>query len=298
MTSTYIAFAAGVAALATMSCSGGTSAASCTAGRTVECACTSGARGAQTCTAAGIYSPCSCGGSSKTPTTTETRTADADPLSCEAVVDHFVELQKAEADKNGDEDLGPEVADSIRNAVLEMCTDLDWPVAARQCVLGAATPHAIDGCMRGVKGMEFIERSKTTEAREFVNKLYQGARAYYMDGSRGRGIQPMPPQFPTVSVGPTPPLGECCRQGGKCAPGASQWEHETWTALMFSVDDPHYYSYSYITKDPYTEFTVRANGDLDCDGEYSTFEMLGIIDAENPDGPSGDAPMGTVAELE
>jgi hypothetical protein len=54
--------------------------------------------------------------------------------------------------------------------------------------------------------------------------------------------------------------------------------------LQFSVDDPHYYSYAY--KVDGKKFTVSAYGDLDCDGEYSTFEM------------SGDAEGKTKAKLE
>jgi hypothetical protein len=141
-------------------------------------------------------------------------------------------------------------------------------------------------------------KHQTSEAKFFLKKMYDGARAYYMESSMGGGLTPIPSQFPAPSQGPTPALGACCEQKGRCAPQATSWTSETWTALMFSVDDPHSYSYSYETNDEFTSFTVRANGDLDCDGTYSTFEMYGLIDENNPDGPAGDAKLNVVNELE
>lgn len=155
--------------------------------------------------------------------------------------------------------------------------------------------------------MKYIKKSKTSEAREFVKKMYDGARAYYMDGNYKRqSIVPIPPQFPEPAAIPQQPvLGTCCDDGGKCVPVADYWTEETWTMLQFSVDDPHYYMYTYATSDPYyggagdtAQFTARANGDLDCDGEYSTFEMFGIVDANYSDGPTGSAALARVNELE
>ena len=147
--------------------------------------------------------------------------------------------------------------------------------------------------------MKYIKKSKTTEAREFTKKIYDGARAYYMDPNYRRGsITPIPAQFPAPSQGPMPATDECCNQGGKCAPDATQWENEVWTSLAFSVDDPHYFSYTYATVDETLDFTARANGDLDCDTDLSTFEMIGIIDATYSDGPAGSAALARVRELE
>jgi hypothetical protein len=219
-------------------------------------------------------------------------------LSCDNVVAHIVDIMRKAAVANGDE-ISQDDTRGVHSAILDLCTSLDWPVAARQCALDAGTETAVDDCMRGVKGMEFIEESKTAEARQFVKKLYDGARVYYMDRTYDRhSIQPMPPQFPTPSVGPTPPLGECCAQGGKCEPMAGQWDNDTWRALYFSVDDPHYYSYEYIVPNEHAAYTVRAYGDLDCDGNYSTFEMMGVINSMYSDGPAGSASIATVNELE
>ena len=147
--------------------------------------------------------------------------------------------------------------------------------------------------------MKYIKKSKTTEARQFVKKIYDGARAYYMDRGVARGgITPIAAQFPATIASATPALGTCCTGGDKCAPDASLWTNASWVALQFSVDDPHYYSYNYTTTDVTTNFTAIAQGDLDCDGEYSLFEMYGIIDSSSSDGPSGNAGIYRENDLE
>ena len=111
--------------------------------------------------------------------------------------------------------------------------------------------------------MKYIKKSKTTEARHFVKKIYDGARAHHIESGTFPSSTPLTPTDPTA----------CCE---KCAPDAAQWSNDSWVALQFSVDDPHYYAYQFVS-DGKTEFTVRAYGDLDCDGEWSTFEMYGTV---------------------
>jgi hypothetical protein len=132
--------------------------------------------------------------------------------------------------------------------------------------------------------------AKTMEAMSNVKRLYDEVTVFYMGGnaSASTSMTVSAPQFPAKSVGPTPPVGSCCSNGGnQCTPDASLWKDKTWDDLMFSMDTPYFYSYQYITEDPTKEFTVRAIGDLDCDGEYSTFEMTGKLTEDNPDGPTG-----------
>ena len=144
--------------------------------------------------------------------------------------------------------------------------------------------------------MKYIKKSKTAEASQFVKKIYDGARQYYMNPPQP-GLTPVDPQFPDqAATAEVPAVGTCCPS--KCAPNAAQWTPETWVALQFSVDDPHYYSYAYETPDVFTEFTARARGDLDCDGQFSLFEMLGVINSTFSDGPSGNASLKRVNELE
>lgn len=154
--------------------------------------------------------------------------------------------------------------------------------------------------------MKYIKKSKTTEARQFVKKIYDGARQYYMDEGAKRGsFVLIPKQFPSVGgagvagatgLQPTDPT-TCCE---KCAPDSTLWTDQVWVALQFSVDDPAYYSYEYVLGGEATvgPYTARGNGDLDCDGVFSTFEMYGTINSEYSDGPSGNAGLYRSNDLE
>jgi type IV pilus assembly protein PilA len=156
--------------------------------------------------------------------------------------------------------------------------------------------------------MKYIKRSKTTEATTHVQKIYLGARLYYMDRNTQEGtIQADSAQFPepavATAVGPT----GCCATGGtaeKCAPDATVWGVEPWPALKFSMDDPHYYAYGYnVTNSGAaggqgSEFTAFATGDLDCDTTTSRFSMFGVVNSIYADGPAGSAAISRTNELE
>ena len=138
--------------------------------------------------------------------------------------------------------------------------------------------------------LKYQSKSKTGEARKLVKKIYDGARVYYMDQGGTRDMQPILKQFPMPSQSATPALGTCCAGGNdRCEPQTALWTNPVWTALHFSVDDPHYFHYSYVGAR--TRFTARANGDLDCDGIYSTYEMTGMVDSQYADGPAGTASL-------
>ena len=134
--------------------------------------------------------------------------------------------------------------------------------------------------------MKYIRKSKTAEATQGVKKIYEGARTYFMEESNARGsIVPLAKQFPANDAVPVvaPALNNCCGQpGDKCAPNPALWTG-AWNALTFSMDDPHYFQYTYVaaaTTGLASQFTSRANGDLDCDAIYSTFEMVGAIQSD------------------
>jgi len=124
--------------------------------------------------------------------------------------------------------------------------------------------------------MRYIAKSKTAEARQQLEKIYNGARVYYMDVHQQPGsMQPLEAQFP-VSTAATP-AASCCTLGGKCVPSQADWATPTWTGLAFSMDDPHYYQYDFISSGlgDDAEFTARAIGNLDCDAVFSTYSMYG-----------------------
>jgi hypothetical protein len=155
------------------------------------------------------------------------------------------------------------------------------PAEASAIVLGTLSAVVVPSLMKNAK------KAQTTEAVTNVKKIYDGARTYFDDGAK---------KFPGPSMPPTPPLGACCKSPDhKCQPDPKLWT-STWQALKFSMDDPHHYSYAYEVDKDGTTFAAQAFGDLDCDGTYSTFEMVGSIGSDGK--VTGQAGMFKDNELE
>ncbi len=134
--------------------------------------------------------------------------------------------------------------------------------------------------------MKYIRRAKTSEPKMNMRKMYDGAVSYYHTDHVTNLGEALPKQFP-VSAATTPARTACV--GGsstKTIPAPGMWDAPTWRALNFSVDDPFYYRYEFVSDGK--SFTARATGDLNCDGTLSTFERIGTIDAEgNVNGGAG-----------
>lgn len=151
--------------------------------------------------------------------------------------------------------------------------------------------------------MKYIRRSKTSEATMNVRKLFDGSVSYFNEEHAARNGAILPRQFP-VSQDSSPAGPDTACNGGvggssqKIQPNPGFWTAATWEALNFAVDDPFYYVYSYVSNGTGTasEFTARANGDLDCNGTASTFERIGTVDASN--NVNGGAGLYTNNELE
>jgi len=156
-------------------------------------------------------------------------------------------------------------------------------------IIGILAAVAIPAFMKNAR------KAKTAEAVTNVKKMYDGARSYYEEEMNKRGsMKPIEKQFPKSSTVPlvNPAANACCSvassKGGKCDPTdtteATGWKDTdgTWNALKFSMDDPHYYWYSYqasgSTKT--SRFTASANGNLNCDATYSTFELQGMVNTD------------------
>jgi len=151
------------------------------------------------------------------------------------------------------------------------------------CMMAAKSKGDFLPCVGQVDEVKtYVNKSKTTEARQFLRKLVDAGRAFYLTPSLGMAdsLTPVAKQFPGTSVGPTPAKGACCGEDKKCAPDPAHWEHQTWKDLLFDMLDPHYFSYEYKVHEegPTKGFTVFAYGDLDCDKTYSTFSMSVTVD--------------------
>lgn len=120
--------------------------------------------------------------------------------------------------------------------------------------------------------------AQTEEAKTYVKRMSDAARVHHATPRSGKSEDRSLPE----SVGPTPPLGTCCTDGGKCKVNMSLWQGATWTTLDFAMRDPHYYSYEFettLTETGKHAYSAIAHGDLDCDGVYSRFSIHGEVTA-------------------
>ena len=106
--------------------------------------------------------------------------------------------------------------------------------------------------------INYVKRSKTSEASTNIMILARGAESYCNDGLNGG--------YPVAPAGPLP--AGIPGSVKVTAPFASE---PTFSALGFAPADPVYYSYSAVP-DGAGGLKLIANGDLDDDGVLSTFE--------------------------
>jgi hypothetical protein len=141
--------------------------------------------------------------------------------------------------------------------------------------LGTATIPLI-GIMSAVAipaFMDYMKRSKKTEAALQLNKLGKNAKRVYMETS----------MFPTGST-PVTPAAPCCGQpNNHCAAVPQRYASDpVWAALDFEIDEPTLFQYVYRGSADGQSFVAQAIGDLDCDGTFITYELNGRALNGNP----------------
>jgi type IV pilus assembly protein PilA len=114
---------------------------------------------------------------------------------------------------------------------------------------------------------KYLVNAKTAEARNSVGQLAKDAvTAFARDGKLcPSASSPVPADVP---------------RGAKYLASPSEWEvdkaaHAGFACLQFSLSDPQYYQYDY--KSTPTGFTITAHGDLNGDGDTSTFALEGHV---------------------
>ncbi len=123
--------------------------------------------------------------------------------------------------------------------------------------------------------MDYVKRSKKTEAALQLNKIGKNAKRTYMETSKYvTGVAPTTPMQPGG--------GGCCGGMGAnnnnpnhCAPDVSTngFGHPVWQALEFSIEEDTLFYYDY--NGTATSYTAMATGDLDCDGTQITYVLTG-----------------------
>jgi type IV pilus assembly protein PilA len=125
--------------------------------------------------------------------------------------------------------------------------------------------------------MDYIKKSKKTEAVLQLDKIGKNSKAHY--GATSSFVVGNPPELPAkVTTG-------CCQGGGKdpnhCKAVPDEFAKElAWKALDFQIDEDSLFVYDYDGKAD--TFTAMATGDLDCDTTEITYILKGTAVGGNP----------------
>jgi prepilin-type N-terminal cleavage/methylation domain-containing protein len=122
--------------------------------------------------------------------------------------------------------------------------------------------------------LDYIKRSKKTEAALQLNKLGKNAKLIYSETS----------SYFIGTAAPTPVKpgkGGCCDgPNNHCAVDATTFGAAEWKALDFQIDEPTLFYYDYTGTA--ATFAAHATGDLDCDGTEIVYTLNGTSVAGNP----------------
>jgi prepilin-type N-terminal cleavage/methylation domain-containing protein len=139
--------------------------------------------------------------------------------------------------------------------------------------------------------MDYMKKSKKTEASLQLNKIGKNAKTLYIEKQTyATGTAPSPSILPAKPVG----NGCCGGVGGtsttpgtsvnnKCTATPELFSADTtgWAQIDFQIDEPSLFVYTYDGS-PGTPFSATAVGDLDCDTTEITYTMNGTAVSGNP----------------
>lgn len=146
---------------------------------------------------------------------------------------------------------------------------------------------------------QLLRRQHEVEAIRQLARLARTASVHYVKPRPDESGNRMACQFPQGEVRTTP-AASCCDPRvsdghGLCDPGKIEWNRTLWNTLRFQMDEAQPYVFAYEAHGTLGEatFTLSAYGDLDCDGQVSTFRFVGHGDARSSATQCvlGDAPV-------
>ncbi len=122
--------------------------------------------------------------------------------------------------------------------------------------------------------MDYMKRSKKTEASLQLNKIGKNSKRIYSETSAYSVL-------PGAALPTHGGVGCCGGANNHCAVDTAGFAGDTgWKALDFQIDEPSLFYYAYTGTA--TTFTALATGDLDCDGTPIIYTLAGTAIGGNP----------------
>ncbi len=111
--------------------------------------------------------------------------------------------------------------------------------------------------------MDYMKKSKKTEASLQLNKIAKNSKVYFNTNSQY--VQGDATNLPAAWA-----AGTTCKV---TTPESSAFVADsTWALLDFQIDEPNLFQYDYASTD-LSNATAAATGDLDCDGTAITYVL-------------------------
>lgn len=137
---------------------------------------------------------------------------------------------------------------------------------------------------------KYMANAKTAEARNGIGQMSKDAiTAYFKEGMAGtllalKGSTAVSNQLCNGANVAEVPATKSKIAAKKYQSEPTEWS--TWDCLHFSMNDPQYYMYDYITSTgdlgaEGASFTCQARGDLDGDGVLSSFTLGGGVQKDS-----------------
>jgi type IV pilus assembly protein PilA len=140
---------------------------------------------------------------------------------------------------------------------------------------------------------KYLANAKTAEARNSLGQMAKDAAAAYEKESMagtilGMGSSAAMSRSLCVGASASVPSGSSKIAGMKYQSTPAEWNADAvgnsgFACLKFSMDQPQYYMYNYISTgggSAGNSFQALANGDLDGNGTLSTFYLVGAINSQ------------------
>jgi type II secretory pathway pseudopilin PulG len=148
--------------------------------------------------------------------------------------------------------------------------------------VGFTVAFALQGMLAAVAIPSFIgyiQKAKRVEATEGLDRIHRALRSLGANERADSSGRITTYRLPRGDSGWTP-TSPCCGSGQdkRCVPNKADWDRSPWKDLQFAHQRPHYYQWRYQSDG--SSFTAEARGDLDCDGEYSSYVLTGSISAQ------------------